>query len=218
MTYQAVCFDMDGVIVDSERYWKAVENTKIFPTAVPNSNLVASDITGMNVTDLYVYLVEQYEPTLSENEFITLYDNAAEELYTECVSLLDGFDELLKALRTSGMDLALVSSSPSRWIQLVLDRFHLDDAFDTVVSGEEIDGPSKPAPEVYERAAARLDLPSTQCIAVEDSTHGINAARSANMHCIGYHSEQTEAQDLAEAQAVAKSPAELHKQLTSLCT
>ncbi len=215
MEYRAVCFDMDGVIVDSERHWVPIENERILPAAVPVGDVTASEITGMNVSDQYGYLSERYDVSLGRSEFIELYDAVAEELYTERVALMDGFCALARSLRARARGVALVSSSPQRWIRLVLDRFQLHDAFDQVVSGAAIDGPSKPAPDVYERAVSLLGVAPEQCIAVEDSEHGIEAATSAGMYCVGYRSGGEETQDLSAADAVVNEPGVLDDHLAA---
>ncbi|MFC7154703.1 HAD family hydrolase [Halomarina halobia] len=213
----AVCFDMDGVIVDSERHWAPLENERILPRAVESGTVTASDITGMNVADLHAHLAEEYGTTMSEAAFVALYDEAAEELYTERVALIEGFEPLCERLGERGAALSIVSSSPRRWIRFVLDRFDLRGAFDAVVSAEDVDGPSKPAPDVYERAAARLDAAPERCVAVEDSAHGVAAATAAGMYCVGYRTDANESQDLSAADAIAAGPAALRERVEALC-
>lgn len=202
----AVCFDMDGVIVDSERHWIPLETERILPRAVPSGEVHASEITGMNVTHLYAYLSEQYGTAISEKEFLGLYDEVAEELYTERVTLMDGFEEFLRTLRGRGIRVALVSSSPHRWIEIVLDQFGLRSAFDAIVSAEDIDGDGKPAPDVYRYAASELGVPPDRCVAVEDSAHGVKAAIGAGMVCVGYRTDINDNQELSEATAVVEGP------------
>lgn len=204
----AVCFDMDGVIVDSERHWATLETERIFPETV-EGDVTPDEIAGMNVDDLYDYLDEHYEPTVSREEFIGAYDDAAETLYYDRAALFPGFHALLDALRQEGVAVALVSSSPHRWIAMVLDRFDLEGAFDAVVSVEDIDGPGKPAPDVYRFATAQLGVDPADCVAVEDSTHGTAAAVDAGLTCYGYTGASDDPATLERADAVASDPAEL---------
>jgi len=207
--HDAVCFDMDGVVVDSEHHWVPIENEHILPRAAPDGDVTAGDITGMNVSDLYDHLVAEHDATMDREAFLALYDDAAEELYTERAALLPGFDPLGAALRERGASLALVSSSPRRWIRFVTDRFGLD-AFDAIVSAEGVEGPSKPDPFVYEHAAAELDVAPGDCVAVEDSTHGVAAANAAGMTSLGFRWDDAHAQDLGAADAVVTGPEALH--------
>jgi len=216
MPARAVCFDMDGVVVDSERHWVPLENERILPAAVPGADVTAGDITGMNVRDLYAHLSAEYGTALDEGEFLALYDDAAEELYTERAALLDGFEELVGSLREAEVAVALVSSSPRRWIRLVLERFGLADRLDAVVSADDVDS-GKPAPDVYERAADRLGVAPGRCVAVEDSTHGLAAALAAGMEGVGYRTAVNAGQDLSAADTVAEGPVALGRVLRERC-
>lgn len=213
-----VCFDMDGVIVDSERHWVPLENERILPTIVPSGDIQAQDITGMNVNDLYQHLSERFDTKIPEPEFLELYEEAAEELYNERVELMDGFEELLRTLRGNDVNIALVSSSPPHWIQYVLDRFSLESGFDVIVSASDIEGQSKPAPDIYSYAVSELGDTPSQSIAVEDSEHGVAAANAAGMYSVGYRTEENENQNLADADEVIDSSDTLQQRLVSLTT
>lgn len=217
MSFHAVMFDMDGVLVDSERHWATLENERILPRATASAEITASDIAGMNVTDLYVHLSEKYETTMDEREFVALYDEVAEKLYTERASLLDGFNDLVETLREREVKISLVTSSPRRWVQLVLDRFEINGVFDTIVCADDIDGASKPAPDIYEHAARTVTVDPERCIAIEDSAHGVQAARAAGMYCLGYRTEANATQDMTSADTIVTGPTELRDQLYTLC-
>ena len=206
---KAVIFDMDGVVVDSERYWATVEEDHIFEEAVGADRLSAAEIAGMNVEDVYDYLDEQYGTTVSERAFVDLYDEAAETVYTERAALMDGFEGIVDDIRRRGQRVALASSSPRRWIDLVRDRFALADAFDVVVSAEDIEGQSKPAPAIYRHTADLLDVEPDECIAVEDSKHGVDAAKEAGMYCVGFRTAANRDQDLSRADVIVETPREL---------
>lgn len=180
-SFNGVCFDMDGVLVDSERYWAKQEREEIFPATL-EAAISPEDVAGMNVADLYDHLEQEHGTRVSKDEFIARYDEVAREVYRKKVSLLPGAHALLAALRDD-RQVALVSSSPERWIAHVLERFGL--AFDAVVSADHVEQ-GKPAPGVYERAAEAIDVATRDCVAVEDSNHGVDAARTAGMATIGF--------------------------------
>nr|WP_266079634.1 HAD family phosphatase [Haladaptatus caseinilyticus] len=205
----AVLFDMDGVIVNSEDFWVELEEETIFPQVL-EADVEAGEITGMNYREIYDYLDSKYETTATKEEFIAIYDEAATKLYGEHVSLMDGFHDLLADLRERETEIALVSSSPHHWIEIVLDRFDLD--FAEVVSAEDIDAPGKPEPAIYEYAAGLLDRHADECTAVEDSEHGVQSAARAGAYCIGYPNGAKEL-DLSAADVVVSSPAELRAEL-----
>ncbi len=205
---------MDGVIVNSERYWVETEETDILPAAVDGSP-DTSETTGMNFREIYDYLDARHEMTETKAEFVARYEEAARDIYGEEVELMDGFEGLLGDLRGEGRTVALVSSSPHDWIDRVLDRFDLRDGFDRTISAEEIDGKSKPEPDVYEYAAKELGVAPDDCIAVEDSENGVRSAKRAGMQVVGYRNQSDEELDLSEADAVAGSADELREILLS---
>jgi len=207
----AVLFDMDGVIVDSERYWVEIEEERIFPAAgIPD--LQTDEITGMNYREVYDHLDEEYDVTVDREEFLGIYEEVAHEVYTERAALMDGFRDLCGTLRDRGTSLAIVSSSPPAWIDMVCDRFGLQE-FDATVSAEDIDGPGKPEPHVYRHAADELALDPAECVAVEDSTHGVASATAAGMSCIGYRGADAKELDLTSADSVVDGPQELRAAL-----
>lgn len=177
----AVCFDMDGVLVDSEHHWARRERETIFPATV-DADVDPAAIAGMNVADLYDYLDQEHGTLVSKTAFLARYDAAARDVYREDATLLPRADELVADLRAE-QPVVLVSSSPVQWIEHVLDRFDL--AFDVVVSAEHVTR-GKPAPDVYDLAAAKLGVPPGVCVAVEDSAHGVAAAAAAGMRTVGF--------------------------------
>jgi HAD superfamily hydrolase (TIGR01509 family) len=207
---KAVLFDMDGVIVNSERYWVEIEEEEILPSAVEGS-ADTSETTGMNFREIYDYLEERNEMTASKEEFVDRYQQAARDIYGEKVELQANFRDLVADIREDGRTVALVSSSPHDWIDRMLDRFDLRDSFDRTISAEEIDAKSKPDPDVYEYAAEEVGVEPTDCTAVEDSTNGVKSAKAAGMQTVGYRNQSDDELDLSEADAVAESPEELRE-------
>ncbi|WP_192498344.1 HAD family hydrolase [Halorussus halophilus] len=212
MKSKAVLFDMDGVIVDSERHWVPTEEEEIFPDVVADGT-PTDETTGMNFREIYDYLDANYETTVEKDAFVERYEEAARDIYGEKVELMTGFEDLVADLRAEGVQIALVSSSPPDWIERMLDRFDLHDAFDEVISAEHIAGDGKPAPDIYEHAAVEVGVEPEECVAVEDSENGIAAAKAAGMACIGYRNKSEEVLDLSEADAVVDSPDALRDEL-----
>ncbi len=193
----AVLFDMDGVIVDTEEFWRAREAEVILPAAVADGDPSQDEIRGVNYRETYDYLADTYEMALSREEFLDLYESAAADLY-ETTDLMPGFEDLLAALRARGCRIAVVSSSPREWIDRVVERFGLD--VDVLLSTEDVDGPGKPAPDVYAVAAERVEAVPADCVAVEDSPNGVRAATRAGVLTVAYGGD-AEAVELADRRA-----------------
>ena len=207
----ALLFDMDGVVVDSERYWHRIEREELLPRVLDDEPPDLDEITGMPYREIYDYLDTHHETRVSKAEFVALYDEAAEEIYRDRVELLDGVAEIRAAAREAGVPVGLVSSSPPSWIGYVLDRFDLD--FDLTLSDDDVAGPGKPEPEIYAAAADRLGVDAAGCVAVEDSRNGSLAASRAGMTVIGYRSEHNAGTDLSACDAVRSGSEELREEL-----
>ena len=206
----AVLFDMDGVLVNSEEYWQAFESEFVLP--ITEGDPDRDEFTGMNYREIHDYLAETYGTAVDREEFVSRYDERAETVYGERVALMDGAPELFDDLRARGALVGIVSSSPPDWIGIVTERFGLG-PLDLVRSAEDIDDLGKPEPHVYERAATDLGLSPEDCVVVEDSVNGILSATRAGAYCIGYRAEHNAESDLSRADAVVESPAELREAL-----
>jgi HAD superfamily hydrolase (TIGR01509 family) len=207
---EAVCFDMDGVLVDSEDYWVPYEKDELLPE-IGLADLDIDEITGMNYREIYDYLVDTYGIEMERREFLGWYERTAERIYGEDVTFLPGARDLLDGLRAREASLAVVSSSPHDWIDVVRDRYDL--AVDAVVSAEGVSGPGKPHPAVYEHAADRLGVDPAATVAVEDSVHGIESADRAGMYVVGFRHGAPDDTDRSRADYVADSPADLREHL-----
>jgi len=117
---------------------------------------------------------------------------------------LPGFPALLDALVAAGLARAVASTARRDWVHSILGRLGVAGAFQAIVTGD--DAPrGKPHPDVYLLAAGRLGLPPGECLALEDSAPGVQAARAAGMRCIAAPNFLTRLQDLSAADPVLDS-------------
>jgi HAD superfamily hydrolase (TIGR01509 family) len=200
-----VLFDMDGVLVDSETYWDRFESEWVFEAAVAAGSPAHAEVTGMAFREIYDYLDREYGTTVTKPAFVAKYEARAESLYGDEVELTPGTRALFDELREEGREIGIVSSSPRAWIDIVRDRFDLG-PLDLVVSAEDIDGPGKPEPDIYEHAAAELGHDPEDCVVVEDSPNGIAAAVRAGAFTVAYRSTHNAELDLSRADTVVDSP------------
>ena len=210
----AVLFDMDGVLVDSERFWHAFEDDWVFAEATEGTP-ERDEITGRNYREIYDYLTEEYGTTVSKEEFIARYDeHAMEVVYGDGVTLMDGAEQLFEDLRGE-CKVAIVSSAPQAWISVVRERFDLD-PLDLVLSADDIDDPGKPEPYIYEHAAAELGFTPEDCVVVEDSYNGVLAASRAGTYVLAYRTPENQDVDHSAADEVVEGPEELRAALSRL--
>ena len=195
---------MDGVIVDSEKYWKKAELTFFGELLTNWTKEDQQKIIGISVFDTYKLLKNNYGLEISQESFLEQVNEIAIRVYKEHCNLLDGFLDFIEKCKMLNAKIALASSSTKSWIKIVLDRFDLNQFFDVIVSADEVGGKGKPAPDIYLNTAAKLNIIPQKCIVIEDSKHGTTAAKAANMFCIGLRNGFNEMQDLSEADVQIK--------------
>ncbi len=199
---KAVIFDMDGVIIDSEPFHYEV-NKRIFASlGIEVSEEEYRGYIGVSNTNMWsaIRLKHGLGYTVKELASMQVAGNIA-FMEKERVDSVPGVLDLINGLKKEGFILGLASSSPYLIIDMVLDRFNIRPAFDGVVSGEDFKN-GKPAPDIFLKTAELLDVSPGQCLVIEDATHGVRAAKSAGMKCIGFLNPNSPGQDLAPADMV----------------
>lgn len=182
--FKAVIFDMDGVIVDTEKFYFDTL-AGLFGAAgidVPRESLCAS--VGASFKDFKRNLVAWYAlggEQITEEEGLARYNAWEVEHAPDFAALLNpGVVETIHELRRRGVRVALASSSPMNNIREVLGACGLADAFELVTSGEQFHQ-SKPNPEIYLHTLESLGLSSDECCCIEDSVPGITAGKAAGL-------------------------------------
>jgi HAD superfamily hydrolase (TIGR01509 family) len=177
---EAVIFDLDGVLVDSEQVWDEARKRVVSEHGGTWTERATRDMLGMSSKEWTVYLVEQLGVPLTPEEINDAVVEAMLAGYDEHLPLLPGAQEAIERL---GRDytLGLASSSNRPVIDLVLDRMGVTDRFNATVSSEEV-ARGKPAPDVYEEALRRLNV--KHAAAIEDSENGIKSAHAAGLRVL----------------------------------
>jgi HAD superfamily hydrolase (TIGR01509 family) len=179
---EAVIFDLDGVLLDSEKVWDRARREvaqQAGGTWLPGAT---EAMQGMSSTEWSVYLRDRLGVQLSTQEINDQVVARVLALYQDALPLLPGATDAVERM-ASQWRLGLASSSNRRVIDVVLDRAHLAPFFDVTVSSEEVPR-GKPAPDVYLEAARRLEVIPPSCAVVEDSANGIRAGVAAGMRVI----------------------------------
>jgi HAD superfamily hydrolase (TIGR01509 family) len=178
----AVVFDLDGVIVDSEHVWDEVREELARDRGGRWHERAQADMMGMSAPEWSRYMHDVIGLTESPAEINKLVVARMLERYAEALPLIDGAVEAVLRLAET-FRLALASSSNRSVIDSVLDNAGLTAAFEVTVSSEEV-AHGKPAPDVFLEAAHRLGVPPGRCAAIEDSANGLRAAQAARMRVI----------------------------------
>jgi HAD superfamily hydrolase (TIGR01509 family) len=178
----AVVFDLDGVIIDSEELWDEVREGFAHERGGRWSAQAQADMMGMSSTEWSRYLHEVVgvpEPPEEINREVVERMLAR---YSEHLPLIDGAVDAVKRL-AAHWPLGVASSSNRQLIDRVLEVSGLAPYFEATVSSEEVEH-GKPAPDVYLEAARRLGFEATRSAAIEDSASGICSAHAAGMHVV----------------------------------
>ena len=178
----AIIFDLDGVILETEQLWNQVREGLVRERGGRWSESAQAGMMGMSSTEWSRYMHDVVGLQESPAEINAEVVRRMLERYRETLPLVPGAVEAVRRL-TDSFRLAIASSSNRPVIETVLERAGLDGLFEVTVSSEEVER-GKPAPDVYLEAARRLGVGSEACAAVEDSHAGIRSAKSAGMRVI----------------------------------
>jgi HAD superfamily hydrolase (TIGR01509 family) len=206
---EAVVFDLDGLLLDSEQVWDSVREQLARERGGRWHENAQRDMMGMSSPEWSRYMHDSIglpEPPEEINREVVRRVEAA---YRERLPVIPGAREAVGRIGAR-WPLALASSSNRELIDLALELLGVADLFRATVSSEEV-GRGKPGPDVYLEAAQRLGVDPTRAAAVEDSQNGIRAAKAAGMRAIAIPNRHfPPGQDaLAEADVVLDSLADL---------
>jgi HAD superfamily hydrolase (TIGR01509 family) len=180
---QAVIFDMDGVIVDSEPYSLQALLDVLHQYGVEPTPDELRRSYGRRVRDDFVDYFTRYGVTADVNIAIAHKHARYYHLAAGHLQPFPGVMPLLKRLRDHWYRLGLASSGDRVKVAFGMQALRLDGTFAAIVSGDDV-AHSKPDPEIYLTAARRLGVPPAACIAIEDAPAGVEAAKRAGMRCI----------------------------------
>jgi len=199
---EAIVFDLDGVLVDSEQVWDHVRETLARERGGRWSDTAQRDMMGMSSPEWSRYMHDEVGLEDSPEEINREVVARMLRRYGQGPPWLPGAVEAVQRA-AARWPLGLASSSNRELIDAVLEAGALTPLFGVPVSSEEV-ARGKPAPDVYLEAARRLGVPPDRCAAVEDSHNGIRSARAAGMRVVAVPNPHFPPGDeaLAEADAV----------------
>jgi HAD superfamily hydrolase (TIGR01509 family) len=179
---EAVVFDLDGVLLDSEQEWDDVREELVKERGGRWHEQAQTEMMGMSSVEWSRYMHDELDLPEPPEEISAEVVRRLDEVYRKRLPLIDGAREAVERL-AARWPLGLASSSNREVIDLVLDLSGLARYFRVTVSSEEVPR-GKPAPDVYLEAARGLGVPPERCAAVEDSHNGIRSAKAAGMRVI----------------------------------
>jgi HAD superfamily hydrolase (TIGR01509 family) len=195
-----VVFDLDGVIVDSEPIHEQATDEYLASLGIPDDEALRQDMMGRRVRELTDVLAKRLgrppQEVSAEREAIFW-----RLLERDGPRPMPGLDAAIARLSRAGLELAVATSGTRAYVGFVLERLGVRAAFKAVVSGDDVTL-GKPDPETYLLTAALLGADPADCVALEDTFHGVTAARSAGMHAVAVPNALTAGMDFSAADAV----------------
>ncbi|BCG09780.1 hexitol phosphatase HxpB [Buttiauxella agrestis] len=187
----AAIFDMDGLLIDSEPLWDEAELEVMASLGVDISRRCElPDTLGLRI-DLVVDLWFAQQPWNGPDR-----EEVTQRVITRAITLVDekrpilpGVREAIALCKAQGLKVGLASASPLHMLERVLEMFDLRDQFDAIASAEHLPY-SKPHPQVYLDAAAKLGVDPLTCVTLEDSVNGMIATKAARMRSIVVPAEE----------------------------
>lgn len=181
---QALLFDCDGVIADSEALWNEIDRVHLAHFGVQSyDGHLKEHVIGKSLTLSSGFYKDTFQLAPPLEELIEQRIDVAAQFYAEQVPIFEGVVETLLKLQSMNLKIALATSSVSRLILPFLKRHQIEKYFDAVITGEMVRN-GKPHPDIYLMAAQKCGVPAQECIVIEDALSGLQAGRSAGAQTI----------------------------------
>lgn len=198
MPIQAVIFDMDGVITDSEPFYGEAVNAALNGTG---HRLTAEDhsaIMGSSIDYTWEWVIERFKLKGPAEQWQAKYFREVVHILEEKAEPMPGIYALLDGLCARELKLGLATSSQRAWADAILGKLGVAERFQAIATRDMVRD-AKPAPDLYLLAARGLGIRPSACLAVEDSPRGIQAARRAGMPVVALRTASTAGLDISGA-------------------
>lgn len=211
--YQAILFDMDGTVVDTEGIWHVaaehiLQRREISLTDEQRQEL-RRNINGQSLSGTCLYLNMWLSEPASASQLMHELVDAAQTYYAEGVSYIPGFQEFHAKLAQHNLDSALVTNADRYMLNMTDRALDLRQFFGShMYCVDDVSGASKPSPNLYQYAAQQLGITPQDTIVIEDSSPGVQAAITSGAYCIGINTGGDHSQ-LEQAHIVVNSYEEI---------
>lgn len=196
---------MDGVIIDSEPMHHKAYYDMFNEVDIKVSKEFYESFTGQSTINICKRLCDHFNLIESPETLVGLKRKHYKQFFesNSSLTLIDGVLDLIKEYHSNGLTLVLASSAAMTSINQIFERFELEQYFVAKLSGGDLKQ-SKPHPEIFINAVQSTGYSKNECIVIEDSTNGIEAAKGAGVFCVGFDSFHSKNQDYSKADLVIK--------------
>lgn len=183
--YQAVIFDLDGTLIDSEPVWFEVYQQLLKKYGKGYEPEFHAQLLGRSGLDCSQRIINHYQLSTTPQELLSEREPIKERIFSVTkIQARPGIGELLKELSSAGIKLGIATASPPAYRDRVLTEVGIRQYFTEFVSGEEVKNP-KPAPDIYLKVCHLFGFQAPQCLAVEDGQAGVDSAVAAGIDVLG---------------------------------
>ena len=215
MIIKAILFDLDGVLVESEKaHFKALEEL-LAQYGKPTPKEWFLPMIGMDNDESANFILKETGLSMTVQEMNDFRFENVIRILTTIGKPKQGTLELLNNCQQQNLRLAVASNSPPRYVHAVLDALQIKDKFIEIVTAYDVPE-GKPAPDVYLEAARRLKVNPAECIGVEDSLLGLQALIAAKMTSVAVPNPYLSVTDFGDADHVFGSLSEFNDRLPEL--
>lgn len=203
MKENAVIFDMDGVLVDTEPIYIDISRGLFRKWGIDMSQERIMSYVGVPAERMWAEIRRDFRLSRSLEELV---QEERTEQWRRLSSMAplsptDGVVMLLQELTEAGIRRAIASSTSFDLVQLIISKASIAHYFEVIISGDAVEK-GKPAPDIFLRTASELGCAPSDCLVVEDSPHGIHGAKAAGMKVVGFANGLSRNLDLSEADTV----------------
>jgi len=181
---KSAIFDMDGLLIDSEPLWYEAAAEVFNPLGIDLTPAMYADSVGLRTKEFVAHWFSEYsiDATKSAPTILCINEVVIEKISTKGEAM-PGVHQVLEMLQKEGYTIGLATSSPSKLIDIVVNKLNITNYFKAFASAENLTY-GKPHPQVFLDCAAMLKANPVDCICFEDSFYGLIAAKAARMKCV----------------------------------
>jgi len=202
--FEAVIFDMDGVIVDDFAPWLEFDKSFLAQFGQEPDDEYIRYVNGRSEEEVTDWIIDKFNLSLSREDIFKLRQTELQKIYGEYAQPMPDAEALLTAIQAKGYKQAIATAAKQWEVDLIVKRFNWQKYFDVIVSSDSVDYKGKPDPAIYLHAAEKLTVKPENCVVFEDADNGVKSAKQAGMYCIGFKDNRRQA-DLSGADLIIDS-------------